>query len=531
MKPIFYPFIAILLFFAIAPVFAQEQENGAVYYVNSFSFNIKGITSPNAILRNGELKVGELLVGEAKLQKYIADKTQLLLNQRVLKKVSMDYTIGEVRPDGAYPVDFTINTEDTWNIIAIPYPKYDSNTGFSLTLKARDYNFLGGMNPLSLDLGYQYNEKHQSSLIVSLESDTPFTALGYNWYLTFNNYFNYRPNVSQPYFYQNTTGLAMDLPYKRTTFTFGLNENVYLNQENADRYKKEYGEFQNGLYMTTNPVISWKIPTGVFIGNYGELTYTPQISATINHQFPQWPLADFLIGPVASFSHTLGFSQVDWINNYRRGFDVSLSNSYDYDFHYMEKGPEALNLSYTAAAKGYFIISERFGFSAFLQFRQWLYHNPDYYDTGGDALRGILDNAIHANYMLSLNMDFPVRVLKFMPSEWFNTQSLRFFNFELHISPIIDMALFKGTLSNNKSAEKYMNVDFNFRDMLVSGGFEAIVFPEFMRSLYLRISIAWNITDQINHPRDYYLTPILPIVPHLPVDKYREIFIGLGHQY
>jgi len=495
----------------------EKKENisdikDAIYVITAINFKIKGITKPYALIRNGEFKMGEILDGEEKLEKYIADKTQVLINQRVLKTARIDYTVGDIQPDGTYPVGLLIITEDTWNIIAVPYPKYDSNTGFNLTIKARDYNFLGSMNPLRLDIGYKLDEENHSSLLLGLTSDTPFTAFGYNWNLTFDNYFSYRPQELEPFFYQNTTGLSMELPVKRTTFTFGLYEYTILNEENADRYQPDYGKFQEGVYMSSKLSTSWKIPTGLDIGDYGELTYVPGIVFSINHEFPNMPLDKFRRGPILSFSHTLGFEKIDWIENYRRGLAIYLGNAYSYDFYKMDKEAKALSSSYRITGKGHFIISDFFAISVFLQFRHWFYHDPEYFESAGDALRGIMDKAVHADYMLSLNLDFPFRVFKFMPSQWLNNKKLSFFDFELHASPIIDVALYH---------DPAKNIPFNFKNILFTGGLEIIVFPAFMRSLYLRISFAWNFGEMFKSPG--------PL--RLPEGDNREIFFGIGHHY
>jgi len=497
-----------------------DTEN-LIYVIAAINFKIKGMTKPYALLRYAELKIGEELIGSKKLEKYISDKTQVLLNQRVLKTAGIEYTIGEKQPDEKYPVALFISVEDTWNIIAIPYPKYDSNTGFDLIIKARDYNFLGTMNPLRLDIGYKLDEENHSSLVLELTSDTPFTAFGYNWKLAFNNYFSYRPQEEEPFFYQNTTGLFMELPVKRTTFTFGFTEYTIVNEENAEIYHDQYGKFQSGVFMASRLFTSVKIPTGLNIGDFGELTYYPEIAFSMNHDFPKWPLPDFRRGPTLSFSHSFGFDKIDWIENYRRGLSVYISNAYSYNILQTEE-EKALSSSYSISGKGHFIITEYFGISAFLQFRHWFYHNPAYYESAGDALRGIMDKAINADYMLSLNLDFPFRILQFMPSKWFKTKKLSFFDFELHASPIIDIALYH---------DPETNVSFSFKNMLVSGGMELVIFPAFMRSLYLRISIAWNFIEQINNPGEYYLNPVLPILPHLPGGNNREIFIGIGHHY
>jgi hypothetical protein len=517
------------------PLFSQtpagpERDEGAVFVINGFHFNIKGRTRPDALIRVGEFREGEEISGWKNLGKFIQNKTQLLINQRVLAGAVIDFSVGGRREDGRYPVDLHFTVEDTWNIIAVPYPKYDTNTGFELVVKARDYNFLGTMSPLRLDAGYKYDEKGRNSLIFELDSDIPFRAFGYNWNFNFDHAFNYRPDAGEPYYYKNVTGLSMEVPYKTTTFTFGFNESFILNEENADRYKAAYGEFQSGLYMSSTLFTSWKIPTGVTVGDYGELTYTPRLSGTFNAELSGEPLAAFRRGPFAALEHTLGFNRVNWIGNYRKGFDVSANNSYQYNFHHIDRDMNALDIDFSVLGIGHFIIADDFGVSANLRYRHWFYHDPDYYDLAGDALRGILDKAVHAEYMLSLNLDFPFRVLQFLPSRWFNTSKLRFFDFDMHFSPVIDMALYKAPTTGNPLPET-SRITFDSHNILLSGGIELIVFPAFMRSLYIRASLAWNFMEHINNPGDYYLNPVLPIIPYLPAGDNREIFVGIGHYY
>jgi hypothetical protein len=515
------------------PLFSQSADNSpdtdSIFVINTFHFDIKGRTRPEALTRVGEFKKGVELKGRENLDKYVQDKTQLLLNQRVLEKVEIGYTIGERLENGKYPVDLLISSEDTWNIIALPYPKYDTNTGFELLVKARDYNFLGTMNPLRIDFGYKYNESGRNSLVFELDSDTPFKAFGYNWNINFDHIFNYRPDAGEPYYYKNTTGLSMELPFRSTIFTFGLEESFFLNEENSDKYKPKYGDFQNGLFMSSVLYSSWKIPTGLQTA-YGELTYTPKLSATFNHELPGMPLDAFRLGPFMTFEHSMGFDRINWIGNYREGLDVSMRNTFKYNFHRISRSEDPLDIDYSASGIGHFIISDNFGISANLKFRHWIYHDPDYYDQAADALRGILDKAVHANYMLSLNLDFPFRVLRFLPSQWFNTSKLRFFDFEMHFSPILDMAFYNVPSADN-SLLATSRITFNNNNILFTGGLELIVFPAFMRSLYLRASLAWSFVEQINNPGDYYLNPILPIIPHLPDGDNREIFVGIGHHY
>jgi hypothetical protein len=521
-----------LCLFIIAPLYAQETlddteqsdletlfldyemdelpppDNDSLFVIAGFEYDIKGRTRPGALAYRAEFKVGEKLEGMAGLEEYINDKTQVLINQRVLEdNPEITYSIGKQQEDGTYPVIFTIKVEDTWNIIALPYPKYSSNSGLDLTIKARDYNFFGTMYPLRVDLGYSRTLEGRNSFSLGFDFNIPFKALGYNWNFTFDNTFGYRPGVSEPFYYKNTTGISMELPFRRTTFIFGFNESVNVNEENPDAYKILYSDYHKGLYMSSMLYTLWLIPTGLQVSNYGELTYSPAIFATFNHGFPKWPLEDFRKGPFLVLSHSLGFEKIDWHGNYREGLSASLSNSFAFDIFNRNNYPLTTTLSLTAT--GHFIIRDFFGISSRLMYRHWFHNAPGYNGVeASDVLRGVSDSAISANYMLSLNLDFPLRVLSFKPSQWLDNNKLRFFDFEVHLSPVIDMAIYNEPLGTS----------FNPKNTLVTGGLEAIVFSDFMRSLYLRVCFAFNLREMIGSGK-------------IPGGQNREITLMMGLFY
>ena len=517
-----FPLLLVLFMPALIPLFSQEfvQEEGdpaameayprpcatayddsdRLFVIAAFEFDIRGRTRPNALIHNGDLRTGEELQGRAGLESYIRDRTQVLTNMRVLRDtVEITYSIGERLEDGAYPVTIIVRVEDTWNIIALPVPYYDTNTGLDLTVRARDYNFLGTMSPLRIDLGYQLDENMRSSFRLMVDSSIPFTAWGYRWNFRFENVFEYRPDTDEPFFFRNITGLSAELPFRTTTLTVGFEESFILNDENPRRYRDEFGRFQSGLYMSSRFFASWRIPTGLTVGNYGELTYTLGPSVTFNHELPGWPLHDFRIGPFAGFSHSLGFGRINWHGNHRRGFSASLNNSYRFDFFRQGNIEESLTASLSVNGTGHFIVNRYLGISVQLQHRHWFH---GYHDEAGDVLRGIADRAMHADYILSLNMDFPIRVLMFTPSQWFDSNTLRFFDFESHVSPVLDIA--------------FLDDPRTGREFAVAGGFELVVFPEFMRALYLRLSVGWNLRELFSTGR-------------LPTGNGREISFGLGH--
>jgi len=520
LKAVNYLFLAFSLFFPI--VFLSAQETDDTYVIREIEFDVTGRSRSFALISSGNFKEGERIKGKDNLDKYLALKKQLLINQQVLEEVSIEYYIGENESDGALPVKLLVHVKDTWNLIVLPYPKYDSNDGFSITLKARDYNFFGTMSALRLDLGYQNNNGEQS-VNFSLDSDVPFEAAGLNWNLNFDHLFGYTFN--EPLYYQNVTGLSLLLPWRTTVVTTGFNQYLTINEENSDENIDIFDLDQRyyGVYGSTELYAFWKLPFGVEIGGFGELEYTPGVSGRINYPYNSM---DEPRKVVTTFNHSIGFGRVDWIGNYRKGLSASIGNSYNW---YFDRGDSPLKIGLDAGIAFYWFFSKYFGFSSKLDYRQWWHWSDklgDYipYYSAGDMTRGVINYDIRAFQILSLNMDFPFRILRFWPSEWLNNQKLHFFDFEMHLSPFFDFAMFKGPYSKLKDEYEPYNgkTSFAIDDMINTMGFEAIVFPGFFRSLKIRASIGYN----LNKIKNGGIALNLGFFP-----EWDEIFIGLDHSY
>ena len=520
-------FFPLVLFFLLAaiPLFSQEalsptgdgspEDDSTLFVIVDYKFTVKGITRPFALLyrlvENGEFRKGETIKGKTNLEKHISNITQIYINQLVLKdNAEVSYSTDGRNEDGTYPVTIMIKVQDSFNIIALPLPYY-KNSVFNITIKARDYNFLGTMKSLRVDLGYGYNgdEDQPHSFLFGAYFDMPFQFLGYYWNAIFDNIVQLR--VDAPVYYENTTGVSMDLPFGSTTFTFGLNERMYLNRENSGWAKAAgYGAYQDGLYMASNPYVSWRIPTGLTVSQYGDLTYTPSVSSTFNHEFPNLPLAADRKGPFMNFNHSLGFGNINWLGNYREGLSFSVGNSYQYDFN-----RNVYDISFNFTGIGHHVFKKFFAASARLMYT-YLYSSDVTY-TGSYVsynLRGIADTYLPAYQMATLNLDFPFRVFAFTPSKWFNTDKLRFFDLEMHISPVIDLAMYRQRSPDGGK------ITYGPAEYAVTGGLELIIFSSFMRSLYVRLGFAIDIKEFLK------ARPI-----RIPGGEHREIYFIMGHFY
>ncbi|MDR1421183.1 MAG: hypothetical protein LBI86_12480 [Treponema sp.] len=495
------PVVLAILAAALSPVLFSldgetETEDKTVYYIRNVEVDVSGPTifdrplpmgysRPFAVMYHGELKEGEEIQGTAGLEKYMRDKTQLIMNQRVIASAVIDYTVAEAEEDGRLPVDLLVTVRDSWNIIALPQPRYDSNEGMKLFVKARDYNFFGTMNPLRLDIGYTRNLSGIATFSLLVDTNTRFKALGLDWNLNFDNEFFY--TMGEPLSYINTTGFDVEIPVKRTTLVFTLAHAVNLFARNAEDLWPVYGKYFEGVYNAMNFALAWQIPLGVGFGDY-ELTYTPSITESVPYAIsPNWPLDPLHRGPITGFAHSFGVNKVDWIDNFRKGYNITLNNSYTLLPN--TQNSIVANIQYDATAIGHFIINDSLGFSTRLRFAQWFNKFPlSYTLSTGDVLRGVPDMDVSADYMLSLNLDLPIRIVTFTPSTWIS-RKLRIFDFEVFLAPVLDMALVRDPISGRR---------FNPKDIYVSGGFELVIFPTFMRSLYLRISPCFDLIKFID---------------------------------
>jgi hypothetical protein len=359
------------------------------------------------------------------------------------------------------------------------------------------------MSPLRIDLGYRFNEHSQHFYSLLFDSDTPFRAFGLNWNFDFDHFLEYRPHLSTPLYYRNTTGLSVQLPFKRTVFITGFSQSFFVNEENCGSQWQEYGEFQE-FYMSSRPYITWVLPTGLTYYDLGEVLYIPSFSATFNYGLSEWPLAANRIGPFLDFSHSLLFGRIDWIGNLKRGFSFYIGNFYNYNFYNERIGGQPWSSSINITCIGHIILNDRINFSGRLMYRHWFLDG--YHASAGDVIRGIPNNDINADYMLSLNLDLNFLVLKLRTSELFpNTRFMRIFDADIHVVPILDIAFYNDPITQNP---------FGLENMLIGSGFELIVFSSRWRSLYLRGSAALGVN-----------------LGNFGAGVSREIYIGMEFHY
>ncbi|GHU13064.1 hypothetical protein FACS1894161_2600 [Spirochaetia bacterium] len=502
---------------AMASVYAEDHED-IVYYIKNIDVAVEGRTQPSAILRAAGFVIGEEIHGDEALAGYIERKRQTLLNNRALAEVTITHTIAE--ENGRYGITLAVSVVDTRNFVILPEPKYSSNAGFEPSLKLRDYNFLGTLMPLKIDFGYSLDDFHlddssKGKYALSAETELPFRALELDWKVKLALALAYV--ADEPLAFENITGISVDLPFKNTVFTLGFDEGVVIREEYFLFEKKNHEIFEDISYMYSRPFACWRIPLPLSVPQGGELFFTSELSSKINYRLSGNDLG-WRQGPVLAFGNEIGVNNINWVEktNFRSGYAAVLAASNEYNTYFNE-----WNNSVSVLGIAHKQFTSFFAASARFRYKTWFNDTEHYHDQdrveAGNMLRGILDRSINADQMLSFNFDFPFSVFKFMPSTWAHKESLRYFDFEFQISPVIDMAFVKGAMLDSDGVS-LKELKFNFDDFLVTGGIEVLVFPFAWRSIFLRGSIAWNLRETVSAGK-------------LPSGINREIHIGLGHHF
>jgi hypothetical protein len=509
--------VFVLLLFAPPELLYGQKE--PVYYINEVYFDITGRTKEYALLLCSGIKKGDEVTGEAALLEYIAEKQQTLVNRRELQEAVIEFVPGEAEDDGRIPVDITIHAADTRNFIIVPEPRYSSSSGWSPKLRVRDFNFLGLLSPLKVDLTYRYHDGKdvtysRSNLNLVFGIETPFRAAGYDWKFTTENMFSYY--FGEPFSYGNINGVHLDIPFKNTALTFGFEQGINFGREYDDWKKYVYGvNFHDVWYGGSGVYGEWKIPLPFKTESLGALVYSPAVSGNVNYPFRDEDLAE-RGGFLFNASQRAGFDKVDWYGNFRRGADIYIENTNEYSFFY-----EGWNHSLSVNVTKHLVINDFFGISMRGRFTKWSYDSASKNDgtrwNAGGMVRGLEDYALSPDSMLLFNFDFIFHIVNVMFSKHFNDPKAGIINFELQAGAVVDIAMVDGIEVDNKR-RFIRDITYRPRDWIVSGGVELFFFPLAFRSIYLCGSAVWNFRPLFN-------------AGIMPGDDDMEIYIGFGHHY
>ncbi|MBP5443175.1 MAG: hypothetical protein J6Y60_08035 [Treponema sp.] len=494
-------FILSASFFFI-PLYSQSAETDSLEYrIHDINYECTGLTKPFALERNIKVDYDKKFSSDEELNVYIDHIVQQLENTRLLEDIDVSYELLDPT-DGYIPIDITIKVSDSSHFLIMPKPSYDSNTGFELELKLKDNNFLGFMNPLNLGLNFDYvsDDDHEDErrfrFGMDFSYDYPF-SIGITEDTWTNDFsLDWTVGDDAPDF-SFTTGIESSLPFGRNFLRASFKQSISR--------KESYKQYGDSVYFTENFGISLPLTIGR-INDIIPVSYTPSFDITY-HWDPDGidPADTGLLGPTIAIRQNISVSNVNWKGNFRDGYEGSLSHYFSYNFNSGNFSP-FLSITFSA-------------FKAFkyagINFRAYGYAvlNDSQNNIGG-KLRGTADNqyyddaslgkALDTNLAISFNLDVPIHIITtdwmgwgkaiFGPYDelsptmqkicWLPHKMFQYLDFELQISPFVDIGLTKNAASGRS---------LNPKDAFVDAGFEVLVYPTRFRSYVVRGSFGVDV--------------------------------------
>jgi hypothetical protein len=271
--------VAALLIGLATAAFSQETTQ----VIESVDFKITGATSEGA-LRNflsisPGLREGLEFPSREALSSFLEQKRKDLVNDRVFKSVKLEDVAGETA-GGKTLHAVTIEVVDAFSIFPLPYPSYDSNSGLLLGVETHYDNALGTMTNWYLD-----------SYLVIRERDGK-SGVG-KWRI--------HPKISNLVL----AGLPLTLD---CLFDHKENQNI-----SDDTLLADWACYRASADLSTK------------FNFQNDWYYKPELVAYSNFGFVDYlGNGDFnrdVLG--LSATNTVGFGRVDWIGNFRKGFDAN----------------------------------------------------------------------------------------------------------------------------------------------------------------------------------------------------------------
>ena len=461
---------AFALFLLLCPA-AWAQSPG--FELTEVVYHIEGITQEWALAARVEFVIGTAFADRPALDLYVADKTQELINERTLHEARIEATVAD-RPGRPSAVRLDVYVEDTWNVIVLPYLRYDSNSGLLLSLRGRNYNFLGTMEPLRLNLDYERTIDKGNEWSVDLTFTLPFRWADHQWRWTVEPDFEYAAGEVD---LELGTSLAVDFALWPRLWTLTYSQGYRLVTDET--------EDPNDYYLTSGLSFGTSIPTGIFLPLMREVSYSPSVYANVEYKLEE-NISEDRRGLVPGFSQKLAAGRVDWIGNFREGARAELRNSNTYNLN-----TEDWDHVLSSEIAGYLELIP-FAFSARAG---GFYRMDSIEEDGAKEVRGVLDDKMSGDRAAFWNSDITLKVKTFCGL------------LEGQGSVFFDTAV---VTDSSRSFDPDS-------DVKIGVGIEAIAFLVRRRSIYMRASLGFDLFEAL--------------ATGDPMGDNKEIFIGFGHHY
>ena len=486
------------------------------FKIEKVDYEISGQTQEKFLRNEVLIDTERTFSSKEELDAYIADCKTRLLNLRIFSDVSIEIEENPLPAESdiaaeIIPVRLKIRTEDSKHFLLLPYPKYSSNDGAVLKIKMRDDNFRGTITQVE---GEVFGGISDFSSFAPENFNAGF-ALNFNYPIFYKSFGIFATTDSSVKFtfdspipsYNINAGLSFVFPLEKNK----MRQLVLDFSQGLVRGDEEHALFGNDLFYSEYAKILLPIKM-----NFADSTLTPYTDFFYCWSDRELNFDDTeLSSPLAKTGLSFEFGRVDWLGNFRQGITADFDGGLGFDFR------KNYFVPYFSAQVKAFKAWEKFGIASQLNFFQDKNTRPigtflrGIRDTPEISSKNLSDRFLYVPAALCLNLDFPFHLFSVRPKE---TSRIKDFGFEVQISPFVDLALTK-----NSMTERF----FSPKDGWYSGGFEVLVYPEKWKSIVVRASLGLDFGNLIfsKIPGSEYDTSW-----RSRLSAY-EIFIGIGWQY
>jgi hypothetical protein len=405
-----------LFFMVTASFLLLVAASAETWRIGDVQYRIDGRTTEQALSRTLKIDTTREFTSPEELASYVQLLRGQLSSCRAFDETEIAGTLSSPDGNGTVTDKLVISVHDTKNTIIVPYPSFSSNTGLSVKLKLKDYNFVGSLAPLSASLYYAPDDDTFDAV--------PDKRIGGDVSLV----------------------MPFSLGTKDAFITTSADAAYALNRNNV--------LFSTGTQFEYYPV------------TFGALNWGPYASVTGGRN-DAYEAGGYEVATAAG--QKLIAQNVFWNGNFRSGYAVSLIQTFNYDF--IRAKPF---FAFTADAEQY-KSSTHIGFAA----REFFMYESgsELMRNAGSYLRGIRDRDIRTDLFVSLNMDMPFTLFTV---QFPDTSGLSLLNCEVQCSPFVDAALGHNTAAgsylNPKDGWYTFGMDVNvfpvrWRSLQIHGSF------------------------------------------------------------
>ena len=463
---------------------AQGSTSTRVYRIESIDYTTEGRTIPFALEdRLVDLRVGREFATREELAVFVNEQQRQLNNLLQIERSEINT---DFQDRGGYTgVAIHVSTVDSSSIVAFPQPRFSTEDGWEISFKFRDYNFLGRLNTLGIDLflilpNPGNDVVDHTAVSIQPRISVPFLVgdTTIRWDSALNATLELVTDGDINVDFNSTVGVDFDIG--PTTWTASYLQGIGVDTDESE-----------DLYILTSRLgLASRLVIPVTLGAFGRWQYNPNLFTQVKYRFDQ-PVNTGDCGFEVGFNHSFTTASINWIDNIRTGLSTRLENRNIYNFY-----TEELDSSIAAEISGHTHTANLIAYSA----RAGAIYYFPYQDSlnvndVGSRARGVLDSTARGNVAAYLNTD--IKLVGFKNRDALEAQGGLFADF---------------IFATDTSREFDVT-----RDLNLGVGVELIGFLLFSRSLYVRLSFGYEILSAIR-------------AGEFTLDN-QETFIQIGHFY